>query len=126
MTDEFAKNVLDFLAMRAGKDGIGHSIYKFPDNSLEYAFYVFEGVEDSYCTMPLKLRGTGSIIGKSDDGKCGKPYAVLLKHLLEFSKKGLVIYYGDFYDSVFLEANTTLENVLIEMDLANSSLETTL
>lgn len=126
MTDEFAKNVLDFLAMRAGKDGIGHSIYKFPDNSLEYAFYVFEGVEDSYCTMPLKLRGTGSIIGKSDDGKCGKPYAVLLKHLLEFSKKGLVVYYGDFYDSVFLEANTTLENVLIEMDLANSSLETTL
>lgn len=126
MTDEFAKNVLDFLAMRVGKDGIGHSVYKFPDNSLEYAFYVFAGVEDSYCTMPLKLRGTGSIIGKSDDGKCEKPYAVLLKHLLEFSKKGLVIYYGDFYDSVFLEANTTLENVLIEMDLANSSLETTL
>lgn len=118
MNDEFAKYVLDFLAQKVGKDSIGFSTCRLYSGEIEYSFFVRCGVEDLCQALPLKLQGSGNIVGRSNDDHCEKPYATLLKHLLDFSKKGLVIYYGEFYDdNVFLEANTTLEKILVEMDL---------
>lgn len=119
MTDEFAKHVLDFLAQKAGKDySVEFSTYRLPSKEIEYSFFVRCGVEDLCQTQPLKLQGSGNIVGISNDGHGEKPYTTLLKQLLDFSKEGLVICYGEFYDdNVFLEANTTLEKILVEMDL---------
>jgi len=118
MTDEFAKHVLDFLAQKAGKDSVEFSTCRLYSGEIEYSFFVSCGVEDLYQIQPLKLQGSGNLVGRSNDGHCEKPYATLLKKLLDFSKKGLVICYGEFYDdNVFLEANTTLEKILVEMDL---------
>ena len=117
MTDEFAKYVLDFLAQKAGKDSVGFSTWRRSSGEIEYAFFVDCGVEDLYRIQPLKLQGKGSIVGMSNDDNYEKPYATLLKHLLDFSKNGHIIYYGEFYDGVFLEANMTLEKIYVEMDL---------
>ena len=118
MNDEFAKCVLDFLAQKAGKNSVGFSTWRLYSGEVEYEFFVECGVEDLFRRQPLKLQGRGNIVGISNDDHGEKPYAILLKHLLDFSKQGLAVCYEEFYDDgVFLEANTTLEKILVEMDL---------
>ena len=114
LSEDKAKEVLDFLARKSGYDNIDvikselgskHKLYfivcGFLDKHIRYALC------DVYL-MPIYV--------------CSSSYAKILECLLEMSKDGKDIF-GGSNDKLFLHAYISLEEILIEMDLKRNELK---
>ena len=118
MTEEKAKNILDFLARKIGYDGIqlyehndfwtnGFSCKLFYIRCIAYSDYTGDIVDSAY----LYYKSYAAIVTPNR-------YDEALKHLIEWSSTGKEIRYGNEF-KVFLPAYSSLEEILIEMDLEN-------
>lgn len=112
LSEEKAKEVLDFLARKSGHDnvcviksklGSKHNMYYlimcgFLDKHIRHVLC------DAYL-MPIYV--------------CSSSYAKILEYLLKMSKAGKYIWCGsiDRKEKLFLHAHTSLEEILVEMDL---------
>ena len=117
MTEDKAKKILNFLAKKIGYDGI--QLYKHNDfwtNFGNKLFYI-RCITHSYCTNDII---TASFLY----GKLGNAimvpnrYDEALKQLIEISSAGEEITSIN-RSKVFLPAYSSLEEILIEMDLEN-------
>ena len=123
MTSEFAKHVLDFLAQKAGEAYVWYNYYDVPgvEDKYCYDFYV-KNNEDHILSLYFNDNGTFKSIMLSKQPKLHiKPYVWLLNTMLKYSQQNKeIIYYNRQSDAnVFLKPKTTLEQILIEMDLTS-------
>ena len=107
MTEEKAKDILDFLARKVGCLRV--DIRRPHEN--------YKGFIGCISSNPTRFRvlanGTTAMCITSKD--CS--YAECLRKIFKMSKAGYAIkIYA--WQNLFLEANTDLENILVEMDLA--------
>ena len=120
VTEDKAKEVLDFLARKIGYDGI--QLYEHDDFWSKFGygrlFYIrciaYSDTGDIATTAYLYYKSCAAIMVPNR-------YDEALKHLIELSSAGKEITYGT-YDNcvkVFLPAYSSLEEILIEMDLEN-------
>ena len=105
LSEEKAKDILEFLARKIGCDNI--SFAKSMNDAYNYII-VCECL-GCYAVCDTRLMPIGV---------CSPLYAKILEGLLEMSKDGKDIFCG-FKDKLFLHAHTSLEEILIEMDLDN-------
>ena len=114
LSEDQAKHILNVLARKTGHDNIDfiksklgskHNMYLvacgFLDTHIRYVLC------DVYL-MPIYI--------------CSSSYAKILEGLLEMSKDGKDIFCGS-KEKLFLHAYTSLEEILIEMDLENNGLK---
>ena len=113
MTEEQAKEILGFLAKRAGYQTI---TLAFEKNYFLYA----EPTPDELWHLTLYLNFKRTYLETTNFGNpisigsCS--FKAYLDKLLKLSRNGYDIYvFG--HDCVFLRKNTSLEEILIEMDL---------
>ena len=118
MTEEKAKEILDFLAKKFGYDGI--QLYKYNDfwtNVFGNKLFYIICITHNYCTNGLTA--TSFLYGKSGFAiMVPNLYDEALKQLIKISSAGEEITNGD-RSKVFLPAYSSLEEILIEMDLEN-------
>ena len=121
MTSEFAKRVLDFLAQKAGKACV---LYDIDDRfSIRSRYYYDFYVKDhANYILPLYFDDNGRFksITLDDPSKLHvKPYVWLLKTMLKHSQqnKEIICFNHSSGINVFLKPKTTLEQILVEMDL---------
>lgn len=110
LSEDQAKHILNILARKIGYDSIDvvkskleskHNMYLIACRSLDkHINYI---LCDTYL-MPIYI--------------CSLSYAKILEGLLEMSKDGKDIFCGS-KDKLFLHAHTSLEEILIEIDLKN-------
>ena len=111
LSEDQAKHILNVLARKTGHDSI--DVIKSKLGSKHNMLYLIAcrrlNTNISYVLcdaylMPIYI--------------CSSSYAKILEGLLEMSKDGKHIFCG-FKDKLFLHAHTSLEEILIEMDLDN-------
>lgn len=111
MTNERAKDILDFLAKKVGYSNIaimesGNKLYAFLVDELGYNSRLFK----------MKLNNDGYFsVDSVITAHCKEAYAELLDELFKASNEGCRIETNS--DSAFLETFTALEQIEIEMDL---------
>ena len=101
MTDKRAKKILDFLAKKL--NGSEFTIHKISQNSIASIF--------RYGGYDHLFKYSGYFAVSQCDG-----YAEILRKMLRFSSKGHDI--DTLYSEIFLHKDTTLEKLLIEIDLS--------
>jgi hypothetical protein len=123
MTEEKAKEVLDFLARKIGYDGI--QLYEHNDFWTTVFWPKIFGNKPFYIRCIAYRDCTNDIATTAFlYHKLGVPiitpnrYDEALRHLIELSSAGEEITY-DNRVKVFLPAYSSLEEILIEMDLDN-------
>lgn len=112
MTEDKAKQILDFLARKIGYDEvvINHQ-FALENNTNAYVLGCKKLNDIHFLYIWSNDMNTITLIG------CSNPmsYAEALENMLEISKDTNI--YSGFINKLFLHAHASLEEILVEMDL---------
>ena len=109
LTEDKAKEILDFLARKAGYDCV----------EIHYASNVDRRIPRCCTWLHPSFNNSKAVVGNIWSSVqqfviCKKSYAMLLEKMLKTSSKGFDVYGGN---KILLPSRSILEAILIEMDL---------